>query len=226
VSTASTCAVSYGLVLAPSSFIDIGTLTELTNSSAGFLLHYPKSRTPSNPQALYSRIREDLVRELTKPFVYDAIVRLRCGPGLQEGSCFGSSGPILSSSQLDQNFPCLTCDSSFAFKIDYDGKLGEGDLAYFQLAVLHTTAVGERRIRLIYLCLPVASSPVQVFKYLDIEAILNYETKSMASRIITQPLNAISNNLLAKSSFLLAAYRRHCTTTVNAAQVFFSLSCF
>lgn len=219
VSAASTCAVSYGLVLAPSSFIDIGTLKELTNSSAGFLLHYPKSRTPANPQSLYSRVRDDLVRELTKPFVFDAIVRLRCGQGLQEGPCYGSSGPILSNTQLDQNFPCLTSDTTFAYRIDFDGRLSEGDFAHFQLAALHTTPSGERRIRVINLCLPIAASPAQVFKFLDLEAILSFETKAMASRIITQPLNTISAGLLTRSSLMLAAYRRYCTSSVSSGQV-------
>ena len=220
VSTASTVSASFSLVLAPSAFIDIGTIQELTNSSAGFLLYYPKSRSsPANPQALYARVRDDVVRELTKPFVFDAIVRLRCGPGLQDSTCFGSSGPILSTSQLDQNYPCLSADTSFAFKIDFDGKLREGDLAHFQLAALHTTPQGERRIRIINLSLPVAGSPAQIFKYLDLEGILNFETKAIASRIITQPLNSISNGLLARSSLLLAAYRRLCTSAVSSGQV-------
>ena len=215
--SSSSNAISFGLVLAPTSFIDIGTLSELTSSTSGFLLYYPKLRSSTVP--IISGITDDLLSHLCKNFVFDSIVRLRCGPGLQEGDCLGSCGPLLANTQLDHNFSFLSCDQSFAYKLTYDDKLKDGEIAYFQLAALYTTMKGERRIRVININVPVSSNPSQLFKYIDFEALLTFESKLMSSKILAQPLKAICSNCISRGSQLLAAYRKLCTASVSTGQV-------
>jgi protein transport protein SEC24 len=217
--SASRLAISYGLVLCPATYVDSSTLVELTSSTSGFLLMYPKARVGLPAQSAFTRVPQDLSRQLAMPFVYDAIVRLRCGPGLQDALCYGSSGPSSSSNQLDQNFPCISSDLSFTFKIDYDGRLADSECAHFQLAVLHTTPHGVRRIRVLNLGLPSSKSHAQIFKFIDLEAILSYETKSMTYRMCLQSISSISNGLLARSSQIFAAYRKHCTSGTSSGQV-------
>jgi protein transport protein SEC24 len=214
---ASANAVSFGLVLIPSSFIDIGTLSELTSSTSGFLLYYPKLRNNNN--LIASGITDDLLGHLCKNFVYDSIIRLRCGPGLQEGDCYGSCGPIITNTQLDYNFPFLSSDQSFVHKVSYDDRLKDGEMAHFQLAILYTTTKGERRIRMVNFYVPISSNPSQLFKFIDFEALLAYESKMMSSKILTQPLKTICSNFITRGSQLLAAYRKLCTASVSTGQV-------
>jgi len=78
----------------------------------------------------------------------------------------------------DVELAWIDCDSSFAIALKHDGKLDEKLDTYIQCAMLYTTALGERRIRVLNLSVGVTNLVAQVFRYADIEASIAMIAKS------------------------------------------------
>jgi protein transport protein SEC24 len=167
-------------------------------------MHYTKFGSDTQGKALI----QDLSRFLLKPFVFDAILRVRAGSSLQTAEYFGNC------STLNQ-----TDDQSIAVTFMYDGKLPENEPVTFQCAILHTTSSGERRIRVHNLSLAVSSLIVNVFRMADLDALLQYSCKKAVSQIRTVPLNTLVNHFHIKSAQALGSYRKFCANTMPPGQL-------
>lgn len=70
----------------------------------------------------------------------------------------------------DLEFGTVDSDKAVAAIIKHDGKLDEKREAYFQCAVLYTSAFGERRVRCHNIAVPVSSKLGDVFRLADMDA--------------------------------------------------------
>ena len=58
---------------------------------------------------------------------------------------------------------------SFGATLKYDNKLEDKQMSYVQVAVLYTSAGGERRVRVLNLNLPVTNHIGNVFRFADFD---------------------------------------------------------
>ena len=77
----------------------------------------------------------------------------------------------------DLEFGTMDADKAVAALIKHDGKLDDKRDAYFQCAVLYTSATGERRVRLHNIAVPVTQVMANVFRYADMDTTLTYCAK-------------------------------------------------
>jgi protein transport protein SEC24 len=206
--------VSYVLVATPpgGSYIDLATVGQLTVATSGQIMHYPKFGSDLTGPALV----EDVRRFLTKPFVFDTVLRVRAGSALQTGEYYGNFSTL---NQTDYQFAALDCDQSFAVTFLYDSKLPENERVSFQCAILHTTSDGQRRIRVHNLALTVSAVVANIFRMADADAILQFNVKRAISQIATTGLQNLVNHFHIRSAQALGAYRKFCANTMPTGQL-------
>lgn len=204
--------ISFCIVSTPSAYIDVATIGQLVALTSGKILHYPRFSSDFSGHTLV----QDLKAFLQKPFVFDSIVRVRAGSSLQAGEYFGNYSTL---NQTDYQFAAIDCDQSFAVTFFYDGKLDERERISFQCAALHTTAQGQRRIRVLNLAVPVSNQLASIFRMADLEALLQFSTKRAISQLSSTPLPTLIQHFHIRSAQVLASYRKHCAATMPAGQL-------
>lgn len=65
-------------------------------------------------------------------------------------------------------------DKAISVSLEHTGTLNDSTFAFLQSAVLHTTAAGQRRVRVCNVGLQVASLAGSVFRYADMEAVVSH----------------------------------------------------
>ncbi|KAI8147373.1 Sec23/Sec24 trunk domain-containing protein [Fennellomyces sp. T-0311] len=192
-------------------YVDIstlGVLSALTGGDTHYFLNFKKER---DLQAFASKLERSLTREQG----YNAALRVRCSNGFTIDDQFGN---FFMNNNTDVEFAGIDADKSVAFKFRHDGKVAEGE-AHIQCALLYTTRLGHRRVRIHNLRLPVATSVSALFKQADLDTSMNLLSKqiiSQASKKLTQDLMA---SLDGECVSILAAYRKHCASTASAGQL-------
>lgn len=209
---AATLGISFCIVSTPSAYIDIATIGQLATLTNGKILHYSRFNSDFSGRTLV----QDLKTLLQKPFIFDSIVRVRAGSSLQTGEYFGNYSTL---NQTDYQFATIDCDQSFAVTFFYDGKLDEREKISFQCAVLHTTAQGQRRIRVLNLAASVSSQLASIFRMADLEALLQFSTKRAISQLSSTPLPTLVQHIHIRSAQILASYRKNCAATMPSGQL-------
>lgn len=162
------------------------------------------------------RFSEDLSKILLRPSAYDCIAKVRCGAGLQ---CDLTLGHFVKTEAGDLKYAYMNSEQTFGVTFLYDSKLPENEKISFQCAVLYTTAEGQLRIRLHNLSLPCTNDIANVFKMADLDALVNFQTKQIASQYTDQPLPFLANQVSTKCTHVLAAYRKHCASSMSSGQL-------
>lgn len=113
----------------------------------------------------------------------------------------------------------IHADTSIAVALKHDSKLPENSPAYFQCAVLYTTAQGQRRVRVHNLSLGVGSTASTVFKFADLDTSMNFLIKKNITLSTKKSLNDLSNQLDTLCVKILTSYRKHCASNASPAQL-------
>lgn len=206
--------VSFSLVSTPAAHVDLATIGQLPRATSGTTFHYPRFTGATHTMRLVG----DVTGLLQQPFAFDCVVRVRSGSGLQAKKYFGNFTTL--NAGTDVLFGSLHGDQAFAVWMEYDGKLSERERISFQCATLHTdAATGQRRIRVLNLALPTTTSIQTVFRMSELDSILSLYIKKNASQILEAPASAFPASFTAKCVNILAAYRRHCASTMSSGQL-------
>jgi len=140
----------------------------------------------------------------------------------------------------DLEFGTLDTFQSFAATLKYDNKLEDKQVSYVQVAVLYTSAGGERRVRVLNLNLPVTNHIGNVFRFADFDTsvvlllkegrfrtwpqvALHNKLNRTAPPAVTQALSKnlpdVRRGLTERCASILHAYRKHCAAGQNSGQV-------
>lgn len=184
----------------------------MASATNGQVLHYPKFGSDISGRALI----EDVFRALTKPFVFDSVLRVRVGSALQTGEYLGNHSTI---NQTDYQFAAIDCDQTFTVSFLYDGKLSENELVGFQCAILYTSSEGQRRIRVHNLALKVTSAMSNIFRMADLDAILQLFCKRAVNQVSSMAIPGVVNHFHIRSAQILAAYRKFCAQSMPGGQL-------
>lgn len=201
-------------------------LDELNALTSGSTVLYPRFSFDSQAEHL----AKDISRLLLQDSYYDCIAKVRCGAGLQTDLAFGH---FVKTEAGDLKFSCLNSQQTFAVTFLYDSKLPESEKVCFQCAILYTTPSGQLRIRIHNLALPCTSDISSIFKMADLDAVMNLFVKQGAAHqscqlLLTlvaaclynqQPLPFIAGQITAKCTHILAAYRKHCASSMSSGQL-------
>ncbi len=180
-------------------FTDVATLSNLVKLTSGEIYYYPGFKAVTHQQ----RFGNDLVRDLTRPTGFEAVMRVRCSHGIKITAFHGN----LSMRAKDLlAIPCVHADSTYTVELGFDAqKPFKGKIAYIQCALLYTTSQGNRRIRVNTLAIPVAYTVQQLVKSVDIDVLCNIIAKRAAKKIVKDSLNNASASIKTTCMAILRA---------------------
>lgn len=196
----------------PSQYIDVASIGYMAAQSGGQVFFHPRF----DPVRDGSRVMAEVQRIVLRETAYNVTLRIRCSPGLRVVKQFGE---FHLHGATDIETGTWDADKTFSALIRHDGRLEESREAYFQCAILYTTATGERRVRCHTLATPVSSVLGNVFRYADMDSAVAYYAKEAATLALTKPLKDVRNYLTSKCVAILLAYRRNCASSTSPGQL-------
>ncbi|KAI8144785.1 Sec23/Sec24 trunk domain-containing protein [Fennellomyces sp. T-0311] len=172
-------------------FADVATLNVIPRFTGGQTHFYPVFN--ANNRADAQRLEKEIESLLSEKIGLEAVMRTRCSPGLIckafHGNCTTRVPDIMA-------LPNVPRDQSYCVEIGIEEDI-QGSHTYFQTALLYTTCFGERRIRVINLCLPVARGLPELFASADQTAIARTICHQAIDKAVTYKLRD-ARDLLAK----------------------------
>eukprot|EP01080_Neovahlkampfia_damariscottae_P001291 gene1291-11375_t len=158
--------ISCDMFLFPQKFIESSTIGYVSNRTCGQIYTYYKY----NDKLDGERLSFDLGRSVTREKAYDALMRVRCSTGL---SVKKYSGPFSTTGTDNVDLPGIDSDTTFFVEFKYDSDLGKSNVVFFQVAILYTSSLGERLIRVHTIRLPICNTVPAMFRSADMDAHLS-----------------------------------------------------
>lgn len=196
----------------PSQYIDVASIGHMSAETGGELFFHPRF----DPVRDGPRVVAEVLRVVLRETAFNVTMRVRCSSGLRVVQHLGH---FHRHGLTDLEVGTWDADKAFSALVKHDQRLEESREAYFQCAVLYTTATGERRVRVHTLAVPVTSTLGNVFRYADMDSAVAYYAKEAATLARTKPLKEVRNYLTSKCVAILLAYRKNCASTTNAGQL-------
>lgn len=162
------------------------------------------------------RLRGSLEKVLHQKFAWNATLRIRCSTGLRVARHVGS---FFERSPTDVDLGVVPPTASLLALLSYASPLTEREPASVQIAVLHTTRSGERRVRVLNLRLGVTSLIGNVFRYADLDACVGILAKEAMGRMESKTLPEVRDEVSRRVVKILASYRRNCALGSPHGQV-------
>lgn len=148
----------------PDRAMDLASVSALSAVTGGETYFHPKYSPVRDRDALHDEIKRVVTREIP----YNVLVRVRCSNGLRVSD---HTGNFFQRSMTDLEFGTMDEAKAFVATMKHEGhRLDDRQMAYVQVAALYTSSSGERRVRLLNLCLRITSLIGNVFRYADFDA--------------------------------------------------------
>ena len=181
------------------------------------------------------RFISDLAHNVSRPVVFDAIMRVRTSTGVRPTDFFGS---FYMANTTDMELASLNSDMSLACEIKHDDKLTDEDGVYIQAALLFTSVSGKRRLRICNLSLNTCDNMGELYRYwivsyhsdqdyyefnlfrhCDLDTMVNFLAKQNISKLMESSPKAVKEGLMSQCATILACYRKNCASPSSAGQL-------
>ncbi|KAI0346387.1 sec24-like protein [Trametopsis cervina] len=192
--------------------IDIATIGRICTASGGEIFFHPRFDPSRDGVVLDSELR----RLVSRNTVYNCAMRVRCSYGLRVNQSYGN---FYENAANDLQFGTLDADKSICVTLSHSHTLDDRQYAFIQSAVLYTTAAGQRRVRTCNLALQVVSLAGNVFRFADMEATVSHVLREAVSKLTTQKIAYIHEELTEKCSAILLGYRKNCAAATAPSQL-------
>lgn len=180
------------------------------------------------------RLIKDVVRNISRPIAFDAVMRVRTSTGVRPtdfyGHCFMSNTTDVELAAIGGFFTRLTntvfkkhkildCDKALAVEIKHDDKLSEDEGVYLQIALLYTSCAGQRRLRILNLSLKTCSQMADLYRSCELDTLINFFAKQSAYKLLEHNPKAVKDAIINRSAQILANYRKNCASPSSAGQL-------
>lgn len=194
--------VSIDMFLFSSQYQDVASLSNLPRYTGGQTWFYPGWHASRPEDAL--KFASEFSDYLSSEIGLEAVLRVRATTGLRMNTFYGNF--FNRSSDLCA-FPAFPRDQCYVVEVAIDETLGK-NVVCLQAAVLHTTCNGERRIRVMTLCLPTTTNLSDVYASADQIAITSYFSHKAVERALGSGLDAARDALQSKLTELLQTFKK------------------
>jgi protein transport protein SEC24 len=157
--------VSLDIFLFNPQYADVATLSGCAKFTGGALHYYNSFSAGRQEDAL--KFSTELKHLLTRPLGLEAVLRIRASKGIKMATFHGNF--FLRSTDL-LSLPNVNPDNTYTIELAITEDLKAPSVC-FQTALLYTSSCGERRIRVLTLCVPVATSLSEVYIGADQQAV-------------------------------------------------------
>ncbi|GAA5882720.1 hypothetical protein JCM3774_004532 [Rhodotorula dairenensis] len=203
--------VSVDMWLFSSTYTDVATLSGLPRYTGGQTYYYPSFNAARSEDAL--KFAHEFGTVISDPICLEAVMRVRASRGIRmsafHGNFFVRSTDLLS-------LPAVPMDQSYAIEIQIEDPIS-APFVVFQTAVLHTTAFGERRIRVVTLALPTTSSISELYSSVDQIALATLLANKAVERSNQSKLEDARDAVHNKLVDILGTYKATMTNSGSGA---------
>ncbi|KAI6173840.1 Sec23/Sec24 trunk domain-containing protein [Aphelenchoides besseyi] len=190
--------------LFPNAHVDVASIAPVSRLSGGSVYKYQYFDAQKDGK----RFLTDLHRDVSRPIVFDVMMRVRTSTGLRPVGYYGS---FYMQDVMAIEIGAMDCDKSLQVEIKYDDKLNEQDRAYIQVATLFTSCGGQRRLRIHNLTLPVTS---------DHNAnVSSHRSECTEMTVREKSPKEMKEEIVTTSAHILAAYREKCSENSPIGQL-------
>jgi len=203
---------SVDLFLFNNAYIDIATLSQVSRLTGGQVYKYTYFQADLDGH----RFIQDLRHNISRPVVFDAIMRVRTSTGVRPTDFFGC---FFMANTTDMELASVNSDSAFTCEIKHDDKITDEDGVYIQGALLYTSVGGQRRLRIINLGLNVSDNMGELYRNCDLDTVVNFLAKSSISRLMESNPKSVKESLMQQCAQILACYRKNCASPSSAGQL-------
>merc|ERR1719273_1791290 len=200
------------LFLFNNAYVDVATLSQVCRLSGGQIYKYTYFQSDLDGE----RFLNDLRHNLSRPVVFDAIMRVRTSTGVRPVEFYGS---FFMANSTDAELASLNSDMAMACEVKYDDKLTEEDGVYIQAAILFTSCSGQRRLRVVNLALNTGTSMAEMYRNCELDTLVNFLAKQSISRLMETNPKTVKENLINQCAQILACYRKNCASPSSAGQL-------
>jgi len=203
---------SVDLFLFNNAYVDIATLSQVSRLTGGQVYKYTYFQADLDGERFIS----DLRHNISRPVVFDAIMRVRTSTGVRPTDFFGS---FFMANTTDMELASVNSDVALACEIKHDDKLTDEDGVYIQSALLYTSVGGQRRLRVSNLALSVCDNMGELYRNCDLDTVVNFLAKQSISKLMETSPKAVKENLMQQCATILACYRKNCASPSSAGQL-------
>ncbi|KAF5379180.1 hypothetical protein D9615_005981 [Tricholomella constricta] len=210
--------IGVSMVLAPSKFMDIGSIGAVASLTGGDLFYHPRfdqARDEADITA-FCEFDVQMVWALSA-YLNDAPSDLEIS-GIEISSTY--YGNFYQTSPTNLEFGILDADKAISVVLEHSGRsLGSRDSVYLQSSVLYTTVSGERRARICNLALPVADLAANVFRFADLDTTLCHLAREAMALRLKRKMSILREDLTEKCASMLLGYRKNCAVATRIDQL-------
>jgi protein transport protein SEC24 len=174
--------VGVNIFFFPDQYTDVASVGVLSSTTGGEIFFHPKFSPVRDRETLFDEIKRIIIRETA----YNTTIRIRCSNGLRVSDHIGN---FYQRSLTDMEFGTIDDGKAFAAVLKHDARLDDRSPAFVQVAILYTSASGERRVRCLNMSFAVTSLIGNVFRFADLDAtvtlFLKDGMKSSAESLLT-----------------------------------------
>ena len=194
--------VSVDMFLFSSQYQDVASLSNLPRYTGGQTYFYAGWNAGRPEDAV--KFATEFSDYLSSEIGLEAVLRVRATTGLRMSTFYGNF--FNRSSDLCA-FPAFPRDQSYVVEVAIDENLTK-NFVCMQTAVLHTTANGERRIRVMTLSLPTTTNLADVYASADQCAITEFFSHKAVERALSSGLEPARDALQSKLIELLQTFKK------------------
>ncbi|XP_050536806.1 protein transport protein Sec24D isoform X2 [Daktulosphaira vitifoliae] len=203
---------SVDLFITNNSYIDLATVGQVSRISGGEIYKYTYFQAEYDGQ----RFLSDLKRNISRPTVFDAVMRVRTSTGVRPTDFYGH---FYMSNTTDVELAAIDCDKAIAIEVKHDDKLEEQDGVLIQTAMLYTSCSGQRRVRILNVALRSSGQMGELYRSCDLDTIMNFFGKQVMYKILESSGRQVKDAIINKTAQILATYRKHCASPSSAGQL-------
>ena len=204
-------AVSIDLFVCANAYVDLATIGVLSEKTGGQVFMYPGFSERKDGYAF----QRDLYHDVTRYTGYDAVMIVRVSAGLKVADRYGN---FFHRSGVEMDLPSVDSDKTFAVRLEHEAKLKDKTEACIQCALLYTTPTGQRRIRVHTLAVPVTSVMSNIYRFSDLDAIINLSLKQAVFQLLNSTTPAEAQSALTSACIdSLFVYRKVGLSTRSTA---------
>uniref|UniRef100_A0A0C9RQX6 TSA: Wollemia nobilis Ref_Wollemi_Transcript_911_3688 transcribed RNA sequence n=1 Tax=Wollemia nobilis TaxID=56998 RepID=A0A0C9RQX6_9CONI len=181
-------------------YTDIASLGTLSKYTGGQVSYYPSC----NVTLYKEKFMHELARDLTRETAWEAVMRIRCGKGVRFTTYHGHF--MLRSSDL-LALPAVDCDKGFAMQLSLEDTLLTTQTVYFQVALLYTSSLGERRIRVHTMAVPVVADLGEMYRNADAGSIISLLSRLAIEKTLSHKLEDARHAIQLRIVRSLQEYR-------------------
>ncbi|XP_052892317.1 protein transport protein Sec24D [Anopheles moucheti] len=203
--------VSVDLFAFNNAYIDLASIGQVARLTGGEVYKYTYFQADIDS----ARLVNDLLKNISRPIAFDAVMRVRTSTGVRATDFYGH---MFMSNTKDMEIASIDCDKSVSVEIKHDDKLTD-ELVLIQVALLYTSCSGVRRLRVHNLNLKMCTSLLDLFRCCDLDTTLLYFAKQGLTKLMDNNPKAVKDAIVHRAVQLLACYRKHCASPTSSGQL-------